>query len=144
MNLDRALIERLVPHSGGMCLLDAVTQWNESQLTCTSRAPGTDHPLARDGRVPSVAACEYAAQAAAVHGALIDSAQTPRAGMLASLIDVHLHEAWFPEVPKDVLVRANLRSRSGDGCLYAFEVSAAGVALVDGRLIVAFRAPQPV
>jgi predicted hotdog family 3-hydroxylacyl-ACP dehydratase len=143
MSLDRRQIERVVPHAGAMCLLDAVTQWDETQLTCTCAAPGAEHPLADKGRVPAVAACEYAAQATAVHGALIDALQSPRAGMLASLIDVRLHEAWFPAGDGEVLVQASLRIRTGDACLYSFEVSAAGVALVDGQLMVAFRAPQP-
>jgi predicted hotdog family 3-hydroxylacyl-ACP dehydratase len=142
MSLDRSQIERVVPHAGAMCLLDAVTQWDKTQLTCTSAAPGPDHPLADGGRVPAVAACEYAAQATAVHGALIDSMQSPRAGMLASLIDVRLHQASFPLDTGEVLVQASLRSRSADACLYSFEVSASGVALADGQLMVAFRAPQ--
>jgi predicted hotdog family 3-hydroxylacyl-ACP dehydratase len=34
--------------------------------------------LARDGVVPAIAAVEYARQAAAVHGALLESGRTPR------------------------------------------------------------------
>ena len=93
---DRARIEQLVPHAGAMCLLDAVTQWDAAQITCSSHEPGASHPLARDGVVPAIAAAEYAAQATAVHGALLDGAGQPRAGMLAKLMDVDLHSACFP------------------------------------------------
>ena len=36
MKIDRAGIERLVPHAGAMCLLDAVTQWSPDSISCTS------------------------------------------------------------------------------------------------------------
>ena len=41
---DRARIEQLVPHAGAMCLLDAVTQWDAAQITCSSHEPGAVAP----------------------------------------------------------------------------------------------------
>jgi len=142
VNPHRAQIESMVPQSGAMCLLDAVTHWDEAQLTCTSRAPEANHPLARDGRVPAVAACEYAAQATAVHGALTEPEPlpSPRSGLLASLVEVNLHETWFPA--GGVTVVARLRSRSEGACMYAFEVRADSVRIADGQLMVAFSAPR--
>ncbi|NPC57964.1 hotdog family protein [Caenimonas soli] len=140
MMADRAHIERLVPHAGAMCLLDAVAQWDAAQITCTSAEPGSSHPLARDGVVPSIAAAEYAAQATAVHGALLDGAGQPRAGLLVKLMDVDLHSACFPS-RGGVTVNATLLSRSSGGCLYAFEVGSAARPIASGRLIVAFGSP---
>ena len=96
MKVDRAAIERMVPHAGVMCLVDAVIAWDPSQIQCRSDEPGALHPLARNGVVPAIAAAEYAAQATAVHGALLDGANEPRAGVLAKLSDVQLHAASFP------------------------------------------------
>jgi predicted hotdog family 3-hydroxylacyl-ACP dehydratase len=135
---DRARIEQLVPHAGAMCLLDAVTQWDAAQINCSSAAPAASHPLARDGRVPAIVATEYAAQATAVHGALLDGAGQPRAGMLAKLMDVNLHSASFAPGEGPVTVSATLLSRSGGGCMYAFEVASPGRPIASGRLIVAF------
>lgn len=135
---DRARIEQLVPHAGAMCLLDAVTQWDDAQITCTSAAPAASHPLARDGMVPAIAAAEYAAQATAVHGALLEGAGQPRAGLLAKLMDVDLHHACFAPGAGPVTTDATLLSRSGGGCLYAFEVASPGLRIASGRLIVAF------
>lgn len=135
---DRARIEQLVPHAGAMCLLDAVTQWGAGQIVCSSAEPGDSHPLARDGVVPAIAAAEYAAQATAVHGALLEATSQPRAGMLAKLMDVNLHSACFPPGGGAVTVNATLLSRLGGGCLYAFEVGSAGRPIASGRLIVAF------
>jgi predicted hotdog family 3-hydroxylacyl-ACP dehydratase len=138
----RAQIEQLVPHSGAMCLLDAVTHWDASHIACSSAAPGASHPLAREGAVPAIAACEYAAQAVAVHGALLDGVQGARDGMLAKLTDVELRTAFFPAGAAGVSVRAELLGRLATGCLYAFEVAGAGQPVASGRLIVAFTTPS--
>jgi predicted hotdog family 3-hydroxylacyl-ACP dehydratase len=135
---DRVRIEQLVPHAGAMCLLDAVKQWDAGQIACSSGEPGPSHPLARDGVVPAIAAAEYAAQATAVHGALLEQTSQPRAGMLAKLMDVKLHSAFFPLGGGSVTVNATLLSRLGSGCLYAFEVGSVGRPIASGRLIVAF------
>lgn len=141
MKLDRRAVESLVPQAGAMCLLDAVTDWDSERITCTAALRLQDHPLAHAGDVPAVVACEYAAQATAVHGALLDRAGSPRAGMLASLVDVQLHCASFPRQPAEVVVHAHLRSRTEGACLYAFDVASAGSAIAEGQLMVAFTPP---
>lgn len=133
----RELIERLVPHAGAMCLLDAVTGWDATSIACSAAAPGTSHPLARDGAVPSIAAAEYAAQATALHGALIDQAGGPRAGALAKLVDVELCRPHL-RAGSAVSVRAEMLGRLATGCMYGFEVSDGQEAVARGRLIVAF------
>jgi predicted hotdog family 3-hydroxylacyl-ACP dehydratase len=135
---DRARIAQLVPHAGAMCLLDAVTEWDAAHIACTSAGPGATHPLARGGRVPAIAGAEYAAQATAIHGALLEDAHEPRAGVLAKLIDVALHEAWFPAGGAKLTVRAEMLGRVADGCMYAFRVDSANEPITSGRLIVAF------
>src|SRR5690606_23706979 len=85
MKLDRAAIALRVPHAGAMCLLDAVIDWDGRIIECEAIEPGPAHPLAREGRLPAIAAAEYAAQATAVHGALLDGVDAPRPGMLAKL-----------------------------------------------------------
>jgi predicted hotdog family 3-hydroxylacyl-ACP dehydratase len=141
MKLDRAAIAARVPQSGSMCLLDEVANWDDVLITCRADAPGARHPLARLGAVPSVAACEYAAQAAAVHGALIDGAASPREGMLVSLVDVHLHAQWFPPGSGDIAVQARLLSRTDNACRYAFDVATKDRPLAEGQLVVAFTVP---
>jgi predicted hotdog family 3-hydroxylacyl-ACP dehydratase len=137
MTLDRAQIERLVPHAGAMCLLDDVSEWDARSIRCGSAGPGAQHPLARDGAVPSIAACEYAAQAAAVHGALLDGAGQSRSGMLAKLTQVELHGSRF-RGGGPINVHAELLSRVPEGCLYAFDVDSSGHPVASGRLMVSF------
>src|SRR5207247_9692194 len=71
--INKAEIRTLIPHSGLMCLLDEVTQWDDRSIVCitnTHRDPG--NPLLREGRLSALHAFEYGAQAAAVHGGLRD------------------------------------------------------------------------
>ena len=136
MKLDRAGIEHRVPHAGAMCLLDAVMQWDSTRITCIACAPSVGHPLARDGTVPAVAAVEYAAQATAVHGALLDAQVVPRAGMLAKLSNVELHTACIPADSGPLNVRAELLNRGVSGCLYAFEIAGRRQRIASGRLMV--------
>ncbi|MFN3416411.1 MAG: hydroxymyristoyl-ACP dehydratase [Caldimonas sp.] len=142
MRLDRTDIERRVPHAGAMCLLDGVLHWDREHIVCQAAAPTADHPLAREGRISSVIAPEYAAQATAVHGALLDAHSRPRAGVLAKLAQVDLLRADIPHDAGPLKIQAELLSREASGCFYAFEVSAAGQAIARGRLIVAFNAGE--
>ena len=91
--VNKAEIRTLIPHSGSMCLLDSVTEWDDRSINCisnTHRDPA--NPLRRDGRLSAVHAFEYAAQAAAVHGGLRARSVgvTAPPGYLAALRDAHL------------------------------------------------------
>ena len=136
--LTRAQIEARIPHAGAMCLLDAVLRWDATTIECHAGAPTAAHPLARAQGVPAVAAVEYAAQAAAVHGALLDRSETPRAGLLAKLVDVELAANPFGGASGSLTVRAELLSRVDAGCMYLFEVSTLQARIARGRLLVAF------
>lgn len=139
MMADRATIERCIPHAGHMVLLDAVVRWDATRIACSALPPAAHHPLARDGAVPSVSAAEYAAQAAAVHGFLIDRPESPRHGLLAKLTDFELATAWIPHDRGSVLVKAELLSRTAAGCLYDFEVACDRTPIARGRLMIAFK-----
>lgn len=148
--ITREEISRLVPHSGDMLLIDAVTSWDTNRITCNAHVPRlsnpshsshASHPLASAGRLPAIAAAEYAAQAAAVHGSLVDGVRA-RPGLLAKLNDVKLHVRWFPPSSEQVAVQirvcATVLSRSEAGCAYAFHVFSVDTPVAHGRLIVAF------
>jgi predicted hotdog family 3-hydroxylacyl-ACP dehydratase len=137
--LDRAGIERLVPHSGAMCLLDEVLEWGAETISCRSEAPASGHPLARARVVPAIAAAEYAAQATAVHGALLASDSRPQAGMLAALIEVQLGAQIIDAGDGALAIRADLLSRSSAGCMYSFSVANGRTRIAWGRLMVALQ-----
>lgn len=137
--LTRAQIQARVPHTGTMCLLDSVQRWDAATILCQAPAPTAAHPLAGAQGVPAIVAAEYAAQAAAVHGSLIDATTAPRSGMLAKLSEVELLGAELDEAGGVLAIGAELLSRVASGCMYSFEVSNQRGCVARGRLLVAFQ-----
>jgi predicted hotdog family 3-hydroxylacyl-ACP dehydratase len=141
--LDHAWIARHIPHQGSMCLLDCVEAWDRQRIRCRAsshRAAG--NPLRAYGRLGAVCGIEYAAQAMAVHGALLappDSCGT-RIGYLVSVRGTRLQVPRLDDIAADLLVEATCITRSENNILYQFSVSAAGRALLDGRAAVVLNA----
>jgi predicted hotdog family 3-hydroxylacyl-ACP dehydratase len=132
-------IESLLPHAGAMVLIDEVVEHDRQQIHCRARIDGlAGHPLASRGILPAAALVEYAAQAMAVHGALVGRpGDPPPAGRLAALSTLNLAGDRV-EVP--VLIDVHVTREGGDssGALYAFRVLAGRLALASGRATVAF------
>ena len=146
--LDHAAIAARIPHSGPMCLLDRVVTWDDHHIECTSdshRPPaGTKHPLAHDGRLPATAAIEYAAQAMALHGRLVQErltagqagdAAAPRRGFLAALRSVQLHRRWIEQDCPVLVVRVERFAGDDVQVLYDFTVHGDGP-IAAGRAVV--------
>jgi len=125
MTLGRQWIEAHVPQKNGMCLLDEVLSWDSEQVLCRSATHHrADHPLRAHAQLGSACAIEYAAQAAAVHGALCETGRSDsRIGLLASVRDVELVVARLDTVAGDLLVHVRRIQSDARGALYAFEVS---------------------
>ncbi len=134
--LTRLEIESRLPHTGSMCLLHAVLGWDATTIDCEAAPPTSQHPLADVGGVQAIVAVEYAAQAAAVHGSLLDATATPRQGVLAKLSDVVLTPGYLDG---PLSIRAELIARVATGCMYAFTVHDAHSCRARGRLVVAFQ-----
>ena len=78
MQLDHAWIAAHIPHHGRMCLLDEVLSVgvrSESPAAAAAHR-AADHPLRAHGRLGAACGIEFAAQAMAVHGALVAGAIT--------------------------------------------------------------------
>jgi len=136
--LDRAWIAAHIPHQGDMCLLGAVVEWSEAAIACRATshtAPG--NPLRADGCLGAACGVEYAAQAMAIHGALLAGALgPPRQGYLTSVRGVNLHVARLDDRPGELSVRAERLSGDASNVLYQFWVSHDGHCLVEGRAAV--------
>jgi predicted hotdog family 3-hydroxylacyl-ACP dehydratase len=139
MTLGREQIEALVPQRGAMCLLGRVLSWNAEGIVCAStshRHP--DNPLRARGRLHAVAGIEYAAQAAALHGAL--AARAGRAigpGVLASLREVELRAERLDTVAGELIASAEALVVERRHMLYAFRVEGDGRVLLRGRAAIA-------
>ncbi len=136
--LERTDIERLVPHQGAMCLLERVLRWDEQHIEATSRTHlDVTNPLRSAHGLRSLSLCEYAAQAMALHGALIQETRTPTPGMLATLRHVRIHCEYVHTLPDELHVIA-ARVHAIEGLVqYEFRVVHADTVLIDGRSTVA-------
>ncbi|MEZ0189541.1 hotdog family protein [Ralstonia solanacearum] len=136
--LDHAWIAARIPHSGAMCLLDTVVAWDDARIRCTAtshRDPG--NPLRADGRLAAVCGIEYAAQAMAVHGAILGNAQDrPRAGFLASVRSVEAHVERLDTLDAPLTIEAERIGGDGNNVLYRFAVHCGERVLLSGRAAV--------
>ena len=136
--LDQAWIAAHIPHQGSMCLLDEVAGWDETRIACrASSHRALDHPLRMHGRLGAACGIEYAAQAMAVHGALLASADAaPRAGYLVSARGVELHVMRLDDIVADLIVEADCIMNQANNVLYAFSIRAQDRLLLQGRAAV--------
>lgn len=144
--LDRDGIAARIPHSGSMCLLDALLHWNAGEAlcrACSHRDP--QHPLRSPGGLLSPVAIEYAAQAMALHGALTAPAdQPPSAGFLAAARAVNLHVPRLDDIEGALQVRVQRLAGADTQALYQFELrDEADRLLVDGRATVVLNTALP-
>ena len=122
-----------------MCLLASVQSWDANKILCRAsshRLP--ENPLRAHGRLGAACAIEYAAQAMAVHGALLAPANgsAPRVGYLVSARGLQLLVSRLDDVAEDLDVEASCIMSGENNMLYQFSVSAAGHVLVQGRAAV--------
>ena len=148
MRLDRRWIEAHIPHSGRMCLLDEVIEWDAGHIRCRSGTHrAVDHPLRSRGRLGMACGVEYAAQAMAAHGALTAGAlragaahARPAAGFLVGVRDLRLQVARFDDVEGDVICTAVLLAGDQHTALYEFALESGPQRLLSGRATVIFDA----
>lgn len=136
--LDHAWIAAHIPHSGAMCLLDEVVQWNDETIRCTATSHCDPHnPLRMNGRLAAICGVEYAAQAMAVHGAVLGAASgRPRTGFLASLRNAETHVERLDTLDAPLVVVAERISGDVNNILYRFAVRCGQQTLVEGRAAV--------
>jgi predicted hotdog family 3-hydroxylacyl-ACP dehydratase len=144
--LDHAGIAARIPHSGRMCLLARLLEWDAQRIVCAAddhRDAG--HPLRSASGLLSPCAIEYAAQAMALHGALIgaEAGTAASPGFLASARGVQLHVLRLDDLPGELRIEAVRQSGDERQILYSFRVTAGDQAVAEGRAAVVLNTPLP-
>jgi predicted hotdog family 3-hydroxylacyl-ACP dehydratase len=139
--LDHAAIAARIPHSGPMCLLERVVEWDGEHIVCEATSHTLEsNPLRREKLLDAHCAIEYAAQAMAVHGALLSEADRhssqPTVGYLASVRDVQCHVTTLHDLPSPLRVQAQRITGEATRVLYEFQVHSAARLCVSGRAAV--------
>lgn len=143
--LDRNWIESHIPHRGRMCLLDEVLSWDEVRIRCRATSHRlTDNPLRAHGRLGAACGVEYAAQAMAVHGAIMAhmAGTQARAGLLTSVRNLVLHVGRLDDLASDLIAIAERLAGDEGSTLYEFTVSGGGRELLSGRASIVFGVEQ--
>ena len=126
-----------------MCLLDGVEEWDEQRIQCRAASHrAADNPLRANGRLGAACGIEYAAQAMAVHGALLApvGSKGARVGYLVSVRGARLLVPRLDDMTADLQVEAVCLTRSENNILYQFILRAAGASLLEGRATVVVNA----
>ncbi len=143
--IEKPHLAQLLPHSGDMCLLDRVLNWDEAAIHCqTLSHHSPENPLRDANCLPVQAGIEYAAQAMAIHGKLCsDDGCKPRIGYLAVLSKVD----WYvnrldnssagKKLPLEVYAEKLMASAGGSS--YHFRLQQAGELLIEGQALVALQ-----
>ena len=136
--LDREWIAAHIPHRGTMCVLDAVVEWDETQVRCIATSHlDPANPLRANGRLAAVCGIEYAAQAMAVHGALVaPPRERPHAGFLASVRGVDAYIDRLDTLDAPLIVDAQRVSGDVNTILYTFTLRTDERVLLTGRAAV--------
>jgi predicted hotdog family 3-hydroxylacyl-ACP dehydratase len=140
--LPKSAWQHLIPHAGGMCLLDDVVDWDATRLHARSAShQRRDNPLRADGVLHAINLCEYAAQAMAVHGALRERAAgaAARPGLLVALREVALRVECIDSLAGKLQVHVECLLALPDSLQYGFRVEHRGQMLATGRAAVMLR-----
>ena len=142
--LGRSGIAALIPHAGSMCLLDGLSRWDRDRIVCTASSHrDADNPMRSASGLLAPCAIEYAAQAMALHGALIGQADglAPSPGYLASARAVRLHRMRLDDLAADLHIEATRGAGDARQILYTFVVSHDGAPVAEGRATVVLNTP---
>jgi predicted hotdog family 3-hydroxylacyl-ACP dehydratase len=145
VTIDRDAIDRLIPHAGTMCLLDAVLTWDDASICCRStRHRAKDNPLRQAGRLGALSGIEFAAQAMAAHGRLAGAiSERPRAGIVASLRDVVCGCNRLDVLDDDLIIKAMRLMGDDERVIYAFAITCGVREILTGRATVVLQAEVP-
>lgn len=144
--LDHDWIESHIPHRGRMCLLEEVLSWDSVRIRCRATSHRlTDNPLRAHGRLGAACGVEYAAQAMAVHGAImahVAGTQAP-AGLLTSVRNLVLRVGRLDDLDADLIASAERLAGDEGSTLYEFTLSSGGQEILTGRASIVFGAGSP-
>jgi predicted hotdog family 3-hydroxylacyl-ACP dehydratase len=137
--IDAAQIQNLIPHAGSMSLLAEVQSFDAQEIVCVAHSHHSNtNPLRENNILHAVCGIEYAAQAMALHGALISTnpSQTPRAGRLAGVRSVQFSVSRLDDIHDDLEITASQLMGDESSMVYEFTVKASNRLLLNGKATV--------
>lgn len=142
--MNKSQICQLLPHSGTMCLIDEIVSWDKEMLLAkTMSHTEIKNPLSHESSLNSIHGVEYAAQAMALHSALMKSAekeQTESRGYLASVKNIKILQEYLFEKQGDdltaLLIKVFVLMAGNQGFSYQFEVLKGDKVYISGKITI--------
>jgi predicted hotdog family 3-hydroxylacyl-ACP dehydratase len=141
--LNHAAITARIPHAGAMSLLHEVVAWDAGSIECRARSHrDLANPLRSRNQLATVHGIEYAAQAMALHGALLggEGAPATRPGYIGAVRALKVHAPRLDDIADDLTIHAERLAGDASHVLYAFSIRAGERLLAEGRISVALGA----
>ena len=140
--LQKHQIEGLLPHQGGMFLLERVIASGRDDIICATRSHLQPHnPLRHDQCLPAHAAIEYAAQAAGIHGGLLNRDLFPDAPAQMGYLAVISNALWSVErlddLPDELIIYAKRTAVTPGGRAYRVRIEHCNVTIMSADLVIA-------
>jgi len=140
--LEKNQIEGLLPHQGAMFLVDRVTTYDRDKITCMTRSHlSPTNPLRHENTLPAHAAIEYAAQAAGIHGGLLNRDLFPDAPAQMGYLAVISNAEWTVErlddLSEELVIHALRSAVTPGGRAYRVRIEHAGQVIMTGDLVIA-------
>jgi predicted hotdog family 3-hydroxylacyl-ACP dehydratase len=140
--LEKTQIEGLLPHHGKMFLLEHVFAYDRDAIECGAVSHrDADNPLRHADKLPAHAAIEYAAQAAGVHGGLlnrdVNPTAAPQMGYLAVLTDMQWNVERLDDLPDVLRIYAQRTAVTPGGRLYRVRIEHQAQVIMSGELVIA-------
>ncbi len=115
-------IQRFIPHSGPMCLINRVDYWDEQSIRCAAMShQDPDNPLRLAGELSSIHLLEYGAQTMAIHGGLLT--KKTASGVLAAVRNVDIYIDKLDHIHDEIIIVANVEINSLTGAIYQFVIT---------------------
>lgn len=134
MLLNRQQISAMIPHGSSMCMLEQVDHWDAERILCRAH-PRADNPMRESATLGSALLIEYAAQAAAVHGALLEGKNgQAKAAYLGAIKKIELLGKSCNE-QDDIILEVTCALHTEQGAIYDF-IASQQHPLIRGRLII--------
>ena len=142
--LKKTEIEALLPHQGSMFLLDQVSRFDRNEIECSAISHRDPHnPLRHQDQLPAHVTIEYAAQAAGVHGGLLNRELYPDApaqmGYLAVISNLRWSVDRLDDLPDALHIHARRTAVTGGGRAYRVRIEHQSVLIMSGDLIIALQ-----
>lgn len=140
--LEKPQIAELLPHQGAMFLLDRVARFDRHEIECSATSHRDPHnPLRHEGCLPAQIAIEYAAQAAGIHGGLLNRELRPDApaqmGYLAVISNLQWQVQRLDDLPGALQIHARRTAVTPGGRAYHVTIQHQGQHIMAGDLIIA-------